>query len=482
MSHESVSPLKVLLVLLLLGPLAGCEESQTPEQQSTGQHPQESQQAEQLPETQSPEPATADESAESEQATQPQWQPESATRALLALIIAGEHEKATENFTAEVAAGLPADKLKTTWETLQKQTGGYQGVADAAKVQEIQGNQVVDLVCSFKIMKLVFRVSYNAQHQVAGIFFLPALSAEPTPVDKNAPADVQLQTKDTTLYGTIDLPAGDGPFPVVLIVSGSGPNDRDGNQATLKSDYLKKLAVGLTEQGFAVLRYDKRGSGKSEVGDAPLETFRFDVFVDDAVGWVSMLRKDKRFSSVAILGHSQGSLIAMLAAQRVSVDAIVSIAGAGRSIDKVLITQLGEQLKSMPELRDHAFAAIEELAAGQTVQDYPEKLEALFNPSVQGFLISWMQHDPVKVIATLEIPILIVQGTRDIQVLVEDAEALKKGLAAAELVLVKNMNHVLRHIATEAEQLPSYGNAKLPLDPQLAPTVTTFLKKALTSP
>ena len=77
MSHESVSPLKVLLVLLLLGPLAGCEESQTPEQQSTGQHPQESQQAEQLPETQSPEPATADESAESEQATQPQWQPES---------------------------------------------------------------------------------------------------------------------------------------------------------------------------------------------------------------------------------------------------------------------------------------------------------------------------------------------------------------------------------------------------------------------
>ena len=93
-----------------------------------------------------------------------------------------------------------------------------------------------------------------------------------------------------------------------------------------------------------------------------------------------------------------------------------------------------------------------------------------------------MQHDPVKVIATLEIPILIVQGTRDIQVLVEDAEALKKGQAAAELVLVKNMNHVLRHIATEAEQLPSYGNAKLPLDPQLAPTVTTFLKKALTSP
>jgi pimeloyl-ACP methyl ester carboxylesterase len=462
----------MLLPFLLLGPLAGCDQSQTPEQQSADQ---------QLPETQSSELVTADESDESEQAAQAQWQPESAARALLALIIAGQYEKAAESFSDEVLAGLPGEKLKTTVETLQKQVGLYQSVADEAKVQEIQSNQVVDLLCSFEVMKLVFRVSYNEQQQVAGIFFLPA-PAELTPPDKDAPPDVQLETKDTTLYGTIDLPKGDSPFPVVLFISGSGPNDRDGNQVALKSDYLKKLAAGLTEQGFAVLRYDKRGSGKSGVGDAQLETFRFDVFVDDAVGWVSMLRKDKRFSSVAILGHSQGSLVGMLAAQRVPIDAIISIAGPGRSIDKVLITQLGEQLKSMPELRAHAFATIEELAAGQTVQDYPEELEALFKPSVQSFLISWMQHDPVKMIATLEIPILIVQGTRDIQILVEDAEALKKGQAAAELVLVKNMNHVLRHIATEAEQVPSYGNPELPLDQQLAPTVTTFLKKALASP
>ena len=466
-----MSSLKILIFspVLFLGSLAGCGQSQTPEQQSVSS------------EQQPPKVKTADSESEVTEKVQPEWQPESAARALLDLIIAGEHEKATEDFTAEVAAGLPADKLKTTWETLQKQTGGYQEVTEEAQVRAIEGNQVVDLVCSFKLMKLVFRVSYNAQHQVAGIFFLPA-PAEPTPVDKNAPPDVQLQTKDTTLYGTIDLPAGDGPFPVVLIISGSGPNDRDGNQATLRSDYLKKLAAGLTEQGVAVLRYDKRGSGKSEVGDAPLETFRFDVFVDDAVGWVTMLRKDNRFSSVAILGHSQGSLVGMLAAQRVPIDAFVSIAGPGRSIDKVLMTQLGVQLKSMPELRDHAFAVIEELAGGQTVEDYPDELEALFKPSIQGFLISWMQHDPVKVIAALKIPILIVQGTRDIQIMVEDAEALKKSQPAAELVLVKNMNHVLRHIATEAEQLPSYGNPEMPLDSQLVPVAKNFLKKVLANP
>ncbi|MDE0735776.1 MAG: alpha/beta fold hydrolase [Pirellulaceae bacterium] len=459
----------MVLPLLFLGLLVGCGPAQMPEPQSVP--------SEQQPIQQSPEPETAEAESEVTEDVQPEWIPESAARALLALIIAGQYDQAVEKFNDEVAAALPSEKLKTTVETIQKQVGRYQGVADEAKVQSLPPEYVVvDLLCSFEITKLVFRVSYNEQQQVAGIFFLPA-PAEPTPVDKNAPPDVQLQTKDTTLYGTIDLPAGDGPFPVVLIVGGSGPNDRDGNQAALKSDYLKKLAAGLTEQGFAVLRYDKRGSGKSKVGDAPLETFRFDVFVDDAVGWVAMLRKDQRFSGVAILGHSQGSLVAMLTAQQVPVDAIVSIAGPGRSIDKVLITQLGEKLKSIPELRDHAFATIEELAGGQTVEDYPEQLEALFKPSIQGFLISWMHHDPVKVIATLEIPILIVQGTRDIQILVEDAEALKKNQAAAELVLVKNMNHVLRHIATEAEQLPSYGNQELPLDPQLVPTVTRFLKK-----
>ena len=405
-------------------------------------------------------------------------QAETDARALLAMIVKGQYEKAAETFGPEVKAAFPAEKMKTTWETVQTQVGRYQSVGKNAKVQQIKTNNVVDLLCTFELTKLVFRVSYNDKQRVVGIFFKPA-PPEPTSPDKDAPPDVQLKTDDTTLFGTIDLPKGAGPFPVVLIISGSGPNDRDGNQVALKSDYMKKLAASLTGQGIAVLRYDKRGSGKSKVGNAPMSSFRFDAYIDDAVGWVSMLRKDKRFSRVGIIGHSQGSLVAMLAAKRVPVDAIVSIAGAGRSIDKVLRTQLGEGLKAMPELRDQAFAIIEKLAAGKTVEKYPEELAALFKPSIQGFLISWMNHDPVKVIEALKVPILIVQGTRDIQVMVEDAQALKKAQPAAELVLVEKMNHVLRHIATEAEQLASYGNAKLPLDPALVPALTTFLKKTL---
>ncbi len=141
----------IFLPFLFLGLLAGCGQSQTPEQRSAQQ---------------ASEPATADQESETAgpesevtEEVQPEWTPESAARASLAMIVKGEYDQVAENFTAEVLAGLPGEKLKTTWETVQSQVGRYQGVADGAKVRKIQSNQVVDMLCSFVVMKLVFRVS-----------------------------------------------------------------------------------------------------------------------------------------------------------------------------------------------------------------------------------------------------------------------------------------------------------------------------------
>ena len=409
---------------------------------------------------------------------------ETVARELLAHLTASRFSTAAKAFSPEVLKALPVDKLKATWETILAQAGGYQSVAATAQETTIQANQVVDLLCTFEKAQLVFRVSMNSDGQVAGIFFLPAPKPEPTPAPPTTSqaqhgADVVLNVPDATLHGTIDWPSGDGPFPAMLVISGSGPNDRDGNQATLKSDYMKKLGTALASHGIAALRFDKRGSGRSRFTQGKENDFRFNSLVTDARGWLDLMRKHKNISRVGIIGHSQGSLVALLTAQATPVAAVVSIAGAGRSIDKVMEIQLTERLATMPETRDQSLAIIKQLAAGQTVATVPPPLVTLFRPSVQPFLISWMKHDPQTIIARSTTPTLIVQGTRDIQVSVGDARTLQTAQPSAALVLIEDMNHVLRHITTDAEQLPSYSNPALPLAPELVPALLGFLEQEL---
>jgi pimeloyl-ACP methyl ester carboxylesterase len=265
----------------------------------------------------------------------------------------------------------------------------------------------------------------------------------------------------------------------VLIIPGSEPNDRDGNQASLKSDCIKNLGTELAGHGIAVLRFDKRGSGRSKFFPDKESDFRFNSMITDAQGWLDLMRNHEKITRVGLIGHSQGSLVALLTAQTTKVAAVVSIAGAGQSIDKVMKLQLTERLATMPETRDQSLAIIKQLATGQTVDKIPPSLVTLFRPSVQPFLISWMQHDPKTIFAKSTTPTLIIQGTRDIQVSVTDARILKAAQPAAALVVIEDMNHVLRHIATDAEQLPSYSNPELPLAPELVPALLGFLGKEL---
>ena len=159
----SLPKILMFLPFLFLGLLAGCDQSQTPEQPSEQQLTQ-----------QSPEPETAEPESEVTEKVQPEWTPESAARALLAMIVKGQYEKAAETFGPEVKAAFPAEKLKTTWEAVQTQIGRYQSVGKNAKVQKIKTNNVVDLLCTFELAKLVFRVSYNDKQRVVGIFFKSA--------------------------------------------------------------------------------------------------------------------------------------------------------------------------------------------------------------------------------------------------------------------------------------------------------------------
>jgi pimeloyl-ACP methyl ester carboxylesterase len=272
------------------------------------------------------------------------------------------------------------------------------------------------------------------------------------------------------------MPSGDGKTPVVLIIAGSGPTDRDGNSiAGIRANSYKMIANALATDGIASLRYDKRGIAASVVTGMKEEDLRFDDFVRDAVQWIKVLRADARFSTVTVAGHSEGSLIGMIAAREGGADAFVSIAGVARPAGAVIRDQLKPQLAAMPPVWAGSESILSSLEAGKTVDPLPQAvaglppLLGLFRPSVQPYLISWFKYSGTDEIAKLKIPVAIIQGTNDIQVGVPEAEALSKAKPDATLVIVDGMNHVLKMAPAERN-----ANAATYMDPslQLAPDVT----------
>jgi uncharacterized protein len=290
---------------------------------------------------------------------------------------------------------------------------------------------------------------------------------------------VTLETSTGTLYGTLEVPSGSGSFPVVLIHAGSGPTDRDGNSPALpgKNDSLKMLAEALAKQGIASLRYDKRAIAASAKAATREEDLRFETYIDDAVAWGKLLRKDKRFGKLTMLGHSEGALILSVAAQRLPADAYISIAGAGSPAGKIILEQLRPQLP--PDLMTQVEGIVDSLNRGELVENTPPQLAALFRNSVQPYLISWFKYDPASEVAKLKMPVLILQGDTDIQVRVADAKLLAAAQPAAKLVIVNGMNHLFKLVeADQTKQLASYGDPTLPVAPRLIAEIVSFVKSS----
>lgn len=290
---------------------------------------------------------------------------------------------------------------------------------------------------------------------------------------------VELKTDTGTLFGTIDLPAKPGPWPVVLIHAGSGPTDRDGNGPLTKTDNLKMVGRAIAAEGIAVLRIDKRGIAASAKALAREEDVRLDTYAADVAAWVAFLRNDPRFTKIGYIGHSEGALIGLMAATPAKLDAYVSLCGPGRPLQDVLREQLK---KNLPEdLYKASDRILADLEAGREAKDVPKSLVALFRPSVQPFLISAFKQDPAKLVAGLSVPVLVVSGSTDIQVSAEDAKRLAGANPKAKVVTIDGMNHVLKAVpgTIQLVQLPSYGDPSLPLHPKLMGELVGFLKPAL---
>ncbi|WP_315809367.1 MULTISPECIES: alpha/beta hydrolase [Pseudomonas] len=291
-----------------------------------------------------------------------------------------------------------------------------------------------------------------------------------------------LDTGHGVLRGTMLLPQGDTPPPVALLIAGSGPTDRDGNNPEGgQNAYLRKLAEALAENGIASVRYDKRGVARSLPAAPREEELSVEAYVSDVVAWSDKLAHDPRFGRQILIGHSEGALIASLAAPRTHAEALVSLAGSARPIGDVLREQL--QARLPPLLLAQADQLIDGLQAGQLQPRVPEPLKVLFRPSVQPYLISLFRQDPARAFAELKLPTLVLQGTNDIQVGVEDAQALKRAKPDSDFHLISGMNHILRIVPTSGpQQLASYNNPNLPLARELVQRITTFIQHAPSLP
>ena len=248
--------------------------------------------------------------------------------------------------------------------------------------------------------------------------------------------DVAAGAEPASLHGTLTLPAGTASASGVLILAGSGPVDRNGNLPGLPNDSLKLLAHALADRGIVSLRVDKRGIGASQAAGPQEMDLRFNTYVDDALAWVDVLRAEPLVSRVFLLGHSEGALVATLAAQRTKTAGLILIAGAGEPAGKIIERQLAAA-KVPVALQDTSRRIVTALEAGQTVTDVPPE-----------------------------------------QVTVADARRLAGARPEADLVLVEGMNHVLKTAPPErAANLAAYADPNLPLSPDLVSSVEAFLNR-----
>lgn len=285
-----------------------------------------------------------------------------------------------------------------------------------------------------------------------------------------------IQRPEGKVYGSLVYPDSKQAVPLVIIISGSGPTDRDGNSGeAFTNNSLKKLAGALGNQGIASFRYDKKGIGASREISKDLSDVVFMDFVKDVAAWTVHFKSDSRFNRIFLLGHSLGSLQAIKSAQLINVDGLICLAGPGYSLDKLIYRQLTDR---SPFLAKGAKPLLDSLAQGLKVKEIHPFLQSVIVPNLQDYLISVFKEDPAKEISKLNIPALIIVGTHDVQATINDAESLHKAATKSKLVLIDSMNHVLVNSPKEfQENLKTYNQAELKINSKLVESLSDFILK-----
>ena len=295
--------------------------------------------------------------------------------------------------------------------------------------------------------------------------------------------------------GTIEAPGPAGPLsgtvlgppdshaPVVLIVPGSGPTDRDGNSPLgVRASSYRLIAEGLAARGIRSVRIDKRGMFGSAHAVPDANAVTMEDYAADVRTWAAVIRERMGTPRVWVLGHSEGGLAALVAArQAADIRGLLLVAASGRRLGHVLREQIAAN-PANAAIRDGAEAVIARLEARERValESIPPALQPLFRSAVQGFLISACALDPAALIASYAGPVLILQGGRDLQVGPADADRLHRARPGAGMVLLPDANHVLKAVATDdrAANIATYQDPDRPLAPGVIEALAAFVQQS----
>lgn len=316
----------------------------------------------------------------------------------------------------------------------------------------------------------------------ASLFALAAVAgtaamAEPAPYQS---IDIEAAGPQGALKGTLAGPIAPDR-PVVLIIPGSGPTDRDGNrQFGLKAASYKLLAEALASRQIASVRIDKRGMFASAAATENPNAVTVEDYASDTLAWIAAIRQKTGASCVWLAGHSEGGAVALAAAAKQPDDicGLVLVSTTGRPLPEMLKEGIRASPANAP-LLEEADKVIDRLAAGERVDasEMSEKVGLFFDARVQDHFINTFRFDPAKLIHGVSKPMLILQGERDIQVSVADAEALKQAKPDATLKLLPKVNHVLKEVETDdrAANMATYTDPNLPLAPGVAEAIAEFV-------
>lgn len=397
-------------------------------------------------------------------------------QAFISHLATADYEKALDLVAVEFKAKVSTESISKIWQQLNQAYGPYESASVPDSIDLNASPLTIHTTFRDYVVPLTFH--FNNNHEIASFFVQqsPKVRGGVKKSPANFPEEeIRIKVDGGVISGSLMTPKNpQAGMPIALLIAGSGPTDRDGNNAYgLQANSYLLLAEALADNGIATFRYDKRLIGESANFETSVNKVVFNDFVQDVVTLGQFLKGRKDFGKFYIIGHSEGSNIGMVAAQQLRPDAFVSIAGPGENLAEILETQLLHD----PSLAEQAKPIIAKLVKGEFVENVPIELNGLFDPSIQAFIISSFQVEPTEEVAKLNIPILLVGGTADLQVPTINAELLKEANPNARLLLIKNMNHVLKAVRSGKEaNLATYKNPTLPLHSDLVIGLVNFLR------